>query len=68
MEIWHPIEVKLRDLAVHRHQNEHAYSNVHQAEILYVQFTFAQNMNEFMNHRSVNAFRHNTDIVSVRAG
>ena len=35
-------------------------SNVHQAEIRYVQFTFTQNMNEFMNHRSMNSFRHNT--------
>ena len=25
----------------------------------YVQFTFAQNMNKFMNDRSLNAFRHN---------
>ena len=32
---------------------------VHQAEIPYVQFTFAQNMNEFMKDRSLNAFRHN---------
>jgi len=28
--------------------------------IQYVQFMFAQNMNEFMNYNSMNAFRHNT--------
>ena len=31
----------------------------------YVQFTFAQNMKEFMNDRSLNAFRHNTGGGSV---
>ena len=34
--------------------------NFHQMETQYVQFTFTQNMNEFMNDRSLNAFRHNT--------
>jgi len=34
------------------------HSDVHQA-VIHVQFTFAQNMNEFMNYRS-NAFKHNT--------
>ena len=53
-------EVKPSACAVHRHQNERVHSNVHQAVIQYVQFTFAENMNEFMNYRSMNAFRHNT--------
>ena len=53
-------EVKPSARAVHRHQNERVHSNVHQAVIQYVQFTFAENMNEFMNYRSMNAFRHNT--------
>ena len=37
-----------------------ARMNAHQAEIQYAQFTFAQNMNEFMNNHSLNAFSHNT--------
>ena len=47
-------EVKPIERVGHRHQN------VHQAVTQYVQFTFAQNMNEFMNYRLMNAFRHNT--------
>ena len=39
-------------------QNERIHNNI-QAELQYVQFTFAQNMNKFMNDRSL---RHNTDI------
>ena len=53
-------KVKLRECAVHRHQNDHVHSNVHPAIIQYVQFTFAQNMNEFMKNHSMNTFRHNT--------
>ena len=34
-------EVKPSERAVHRHQNERVHSNVHQAVIQYVQFTFA---------------------------
>ena len=45
-------EVKLRERAVHRHQNDHVHSNIHPAIKQYVQFTFAQNMNEFMNNHS----------------
>ena len=33
---------------------------IRQKYILYVQVTFAQNINEFMNDRLFNAFRHNT--------
>ena len=31
---------------------------------MYIQFTFAQNMNKFMNDHSLNTFRHNTASVS----
>ena len=42
-------KVKPSERAVHRHQNERVQSIVHQAVIQYVQFTFAQNINKFMN-------------------
>ena len=32
-------KVKLSERAFHRHQNEQVHSNVHQADIQYVQFT-----------------------------
>ena len=41
---------------VRERQNEHVHNNVHQAEIQYVQFTFAQNM-KFMNDRSGTTLR-----------
>ena len=41
--------------------NEFTVTGSNQAVIQYVQFTFAENMNEFMNYRSMNAFRHNTE-------
>ena len=54
-------EIKKSERAVHRHQNERVHSIVHQAVIQYVQFTFTKIMNEFMNFRSMNAFRRNTE-------
>jgi len=53
-------KAELGESAVHKRQIERAHNNVQQAEIQYVQFTFTQNMNEFMNDRSVNSFRHKT--------
>ena len=61
-------EVKPSARAVHRHQNERVHSNVQaviQAVKQCVPFTFAQNMNEFMNSPSMNAFRHNTARVTL---
>ena len=54
-------EVKLWESVVHKRQNERVHNYVHPTDIQYVQFMFTQNMNEFMNDRSLNAFRHNTD-------
>ena len=48
-------KVKLRESSVH--------NNVHQAEIQHVQFTFVQNMNKFMNDRSLKVFRRNAEVL-----
>ena len=61
-------EVEPTECAVHRHQNERVHSNVQaviQAVKQCVPLTFAQNMNEFMNYPSMNAFRHNTARVTL---
>lgn len=44
-------EVKLWESAVYKHPNERIHYNVHQTKIQWVQFTFTQSMNAFMNNR-----------------
>ena len=53
-------EVKLWERAVHKRQNEHVHNSVLQAEMRTFSSRSPQNMNEFMNVRSLNAFMHNT--------
>ena len=53
-------EVEREKVTFTHARNERVHHDVHKAKIQTVQFTFTQNMNVFVNDRSLNAFGYNT--------